>query len=191
MLDTILISRGIQDNKKRFGIKTIVACFCVVLAVVLPMIFHVFFAKNSGVKFLPMYMPVMLSGLLLGPYFSAVVALLSPLASYFLTSVLSSPMPSLERLPFMMFELLLFALICSLFSKKISKSWYYSYLAILCSFIISRSLFLFLVFLCRSFSSLSPSVIYSQILQGWPGLLISIIVLPLFCYLLSLLQKQK
>lgn len=73
----------------------IIAC-----AVVLPQLFHLSGIPNSGVAFLPMHIPVLIGGFVLGPLFGALIGLLSPLVSSLLTA-----MPAPSRLPFMMIEL--------------------------------------------------------------------------------------
>ena len=52
----------------------IIAC-----AVVLPQLFHLSGIPNSGAVFLPMHIPVLLGGFILGPLFGALVGVLSPL----------------------------------------------------------------------------------------------------------------
>ena len=73
----------------------IIAC-----AVVLPQLFHLSGIPNSGAVFLPMHIPVLLGGFILGPLFGALIGVLSPLISSLLTA-----MPAPARLPFMMIEL--------------------------------------------------------------------------------------
>lgn len=73
----------------------VIAC-----AVILPQLFHLSGIPSSGAVFLPMHIPVLLGGFILGPWFGALVGALSPLVSSLLTA-----MPALARLPFMMIEL--------------------------------------------------------------------------------------
>ena len=49
----------------------IIAC-----AVVLPQLFHLSGIPNSGAVFLPMHIPVLLGGFILGPWFGALVGVL-------------------------------------------------------------------------------------------------------------------
>ena len=50
----------------------IIAC-----AVVLPQLFHLSGIPNSGAVFLPMHIPVLLGGFILGPLFGALIGVLS------------------------------------------------------------------------------------------------------------------
>jgi hypothetical protein len=61
-----------------------------------------------------MYLPVLLGGCLLGWRWALAVGVLSPVVSFLITSLAGAPMPALPRLPFMMAELAVFALVSGL-----------------------------------------------------------------------------
>lgn len=82
-------------TKKLTYAALIVAC-----SIVLPQLFHLSGIPNTGAVFLPMHIPVLLGGFILGPTFGAVIGVLSPMISSLLTA-----MPPLARLPFMAIEL--------------------------------------------------------------------------------------
>lgn len=178
MIDSILISRGVENKASRNKVKFLIALFTVVLAVASPFIAHVAFGAASGVRWLPMYYPVLLAGLLLGPIFGLAVGVTSPLISFILTSIMGSPMPALVRLPFMMVELLVFGAVSGSFSSFVSKRSYLAFPVVLLSELLGRGVFLGLVALFNSLTPLTPSLIWSQILMGWPGLLFALIVVP-------------
>ena len=71
------------------------------LGILLPQAFHLTGIPQSGNVFLPMHIPVLLAGFMLGPVYGAGIGILSPVISFFLTA-----MPALGRLPFMMAELM-------------------------------------------------------------------------------------
>lgn len=89
----------------------------IVAAVALPQIFHVMGAVSGigalGETFLPMHLPIILVGLLAGPYAGAVSGFLAPLISFGLTG-----MPAAAMLPFMMLELLVYGLSAGLLRSK-------------------------------------------------------------------------
>ena len=68
-----------------------------------------------------MYYPVLLAGGLLGIKWGLGIGILSPLVSFAITLIFHQPMPMLERLPFMMIELSVFAVVAGAFSKLIFK----------------------------------------------------------------------
>lgn len=81
----------------------------IAMAILLPQAFHL--AGNlSGQTFLPMHIPVLLGGFVLGPFFGMLVGLISPIISALLTG-----MPSMARLPFMILELAAYGFFCGLF----------------------------------------------------------------------------
>lgn len=177
------------ENKKvstRLTIKTLIAFFSVALAVTLPQIIHVSFGANGGVKFLPMYLPVLIAGFILGWRYGLIVGVLAPITSYLITSCFTSPMPIITRVPFMMIELGAFGLISGLFSKKINTKLYLVFPAVLITQLFGRTLFFLLVVIFQNVSNLSVGLIWNQIVQGIGGLLIQLLIVPL---LVIFLQK--
>ncbi len=77
--------------------KITVGGLLIALALVLPMAFHLTGVPQPGQVFLPMHIPVLLGGFVLGPVFGFFVGLFSPIISSVLTG-----MPAVGRLPFMM-----------------------------------------------------------------------------------------
>lgn len=101
---------------KNSKVKLIIYCaLFTALGVLFPMIFHAFGAV-SGQTFLPMHIPVLISGLLVSPYCGLFVGILSPMLSCFFTS-----MPSPIKMPFMCIELAVYGLTSGLFTRLLSK----------------------------------------------------------------------
>ena len=117
MLENILTLKK-YSHKTKLTVKSIVAVSLVALAVVLPQIVHLAAGQAGGVTWLPMYLPVLLAGCLLGTSWGLAVGVASPLVSFALTSLWGSAMPAAARLPFMIAELAVFAAVSGLFSKK-------------------------------------------------------------------------
>lgn len=192
MLDSILINRGLESQKTRVGVKALIALFIIALAVTMPEIAHVFFGNTAGIKWLPMYFPVLLGGLLLGARLGVVVGVLSPLCSYaFTLSFLGIPMPSLLRLPYMMFELGVFGLVSGLFSKAVIKHSYLSFASALTSIIVGRALFLLSVMIFSRSDVLTPSIVLSQLASGLPGAIIMLLGAPLITIVIKELMLKN
>lgn len=73
---------------------------CLALAILLPQVFHLFGMQQAGMIFLPMHLPVLLGGMLLGPVYGLFLGIFAPLISMVLTG-----MPGAERVVFMIVEL--------------------------------------------------------------------------------------
>ena len=184
MLENALTSRNLTVSA-RTAWKTAVSAGIIVLAVVLPQIVHLAMGQPGGAKWLPMYLPVLLGGLLLGTRWALPVGLISPLVSYLVTSALGSPMPVAERLPFMMVELAIFAAVSGLFSKKAAKNALWAVPAVIAAQIAGRAVFLGLVAVFQRYVSFSTAMIWSQLKAGYPGMLAQIVLVPVIVWLLG------
>ena len=182
MLETALTRRNASVQTK-ITLKTLISAGLIALAVVLPQVVHIALGQPGGVQLLPMYLPVLIGGCLLGSRWALAVGVLSPVVSYLITSLAGSPMPALPRLPFMMAELAVFK---TAFLSHTSRS------AVIAAQLAGRAVFLGLVAVCQSFAPFTVPMIRSQILAGWPGLAIQAVAVPLLVIALrALLIKDK
>ena len=191
MLENVLTKDNAASKTKR-TCKTLVSIGLIALAVVLPQLVHLALGQPGGVQLLPMYLPVLIGGCLLGWRWAMFVGVLSPLASFALTSLIGNPMPVLARLPFMMAELAVFAVVSGLFSNKIYKNGLWAFPAVLAAQLAGRAVFLGLAFIFQSVAPFTAEMIWSQILAGWLGLAIQLIAVPLIVIgLRAILVKEK
>lgn len=79
------------------------------LSIILPQIFHLTGIPQVGEIFLPMHIPVLLSGFFIGPWFGLFIGTAAPVISHFITN-----MPPSARLPFMICELAVYGLVSGL-----------------------------------------------------------------------------
>lgn len=184
MIDNILINKNLSIRTK-ITIKTLISISLIILSVCLPQIAHLIIKNQSGIKLLPMYFPILIGGCLLGIKYGLFVSIFSPIMSYLFTSLLNNPMPTLERLPFMIVELSIFAIITGLFSKKIAKNPYLSFIAVILAFIVGRSSFLLLATIFQNMVSFTPTIIFNQIKMGYLGVIIQTIIVPLIIILIQ------
>ncbi len=77
------------------------------IGIVLPQVFHLTGGPASGATFLPMHIPVLIAGLLLGPVYGLILGAVTPVCSFLITA-----MPVAARLPFMMVELAIYGWVC-------------------------------------------------------------------------------
>ena len=178
MVESALTKRKISFRLK-ITVKSLISAGIITLAVILPQFVHLFAGAQDGVRWLPMYLPVLLGGCLLGWSWGLGIGVLSPLTSFFITSAFGNPMPIAARLPFMMIELAIFAGISGLFSKKIAKNAWIAFPAVLLAQLAGRSAFMILVLLLQSVIPFAPAVIWGQIQAGLSGMLLQSLIVPL------------
>lgn len=177
MIENALRSRQVSF-KLGITVKALISAGTVALAVLLPQLAHLALGEQAGMRFLPMYLPVLLGGCLLGWQWGFGIGLLSPLVSYLITAAAGSPMPALARMPFMMAELAVFAVICGVFSDKIAKNGLMAFPAVLLAQLGGRSVFLLSAAAFSGVSPLNAAMVWSQIQTGFAGLLIQAVLAP-------------
>ena len=178
MLENVFAQRN-ATVKSKITVKTLVSAGLIALAVILPQIVHLALGQPGGVQLLPMYLPVLIGGCLLGSKWAIIVGALSPVASFAITSLFGEAMPALPRLPFMAAELAVFAVVSGLFSKKIYENGLWAFPAVILAQLAGRAVFLGLVAVFQSVAPFTAEMIWSQILAGWAGLLIQAVLVPL------------
>ncbi|MEE5993863.1 MAG: ECF transporter S component [Oscillospiraceae bacterium] len=177
MFENALTMRNVSYGTK-ITYKMLVSAGLITLAVILPQLVHLALGQSGGVQWLPMYLPVLIGGCLLGTKWGLAVGMLSPLMSFVITSAMGNPMPVVARLPFMMAELAVFAVISGLFTKKISDSGLWAFPAVILAQLTGRATFLGLIALTQSFTQFTPSMIWTQIQTGFVGLLVQALLVP-------------
>ncbi len=190
MIENALRSRQVSF-KLGITVKALISAGIVALAVLLPQLAHLALGEQAGMRFLPMYLPVLLGGCLLGWQWGLGIGLLSPLVSYLITAAAGSPMPALARLPFMMAELAVFAVVCGVFSDKIAKNGLMAFPAVLLAQLGGRSVFLLSAAAFSGVSPLNAVMVWSQIQTGFAGLLIQAVLAPVIIIGLKALMDKS
>lgn len=191
MFENALTLRNVSSGRK-IVCKTLLSAGLIALAVVLPQIMHLALGQPGGVKWLPMYLPVLIGGCLLGTKWGFAVGVLSPMVSFMITLIMGNPMPMAARLPFMMAELAVFAVISGLFTKKISENGLWAFPAVIAAQLVGRASFLGLVAVFQLRTPFNVSMIWSQIQTGVTGLLAQAILVPVIIIgLQQLLIKES
>ena len=178
MLQNVLEQRR-ATVQKRITVNTVLSVGLIALAVIIPQIVHLALGQPGGVQLLPMYLPVLIGGCLLGWKWALAVGILSPVVSFAITSLMGNPMPALPRLPFMMAELAVFAIVSGLFSKKIYENGLWAFPAVILAQLAGRAVFLGLVAIFQSVAPFTVPMIWGQICAGWLGLVIQAILVPI------------
>jgi hypothetical protein len=191
MFENALTMRNISHGT-RITYKTLVSAGLIALAVILPQLVHLAIGQPGGVKWLPMYLPVLIGGCLLGTEWGLAVGILSPVVSYLITSAMGSPMPMAARLPFMVIELVVFAAVSGLFTKKISENRLWAFPAVILAQLCGRGVFLVAVAATQSFTQFNTGMIWEQIQTGFTGLAVQAVLVPVIIMgLRKLLLKEN
>lgn len=163
----------LQKNKKELTTKNLVSiAFFIALGFVLPMIFHSF---NMGGKiFLPMHIPVLLGGLILGPISGLIIGVLTPV----LSSLLTGMPPVFPMLPLMVVELGTYGFIGGYLRKNKGKDILFSLVA---AMLIGRLMGGVMAFILGYFGFREGPVsfIINAITNGLPGIIIQLIFIPI------------
>lgn len=190
MIENALRSRQVSF-KLGITVKALISAGIVALAVLLPQLAHLALGEQAGMRFLPMYLPVLLGGCLLGWQWGLGIGLLSPLVSYLITAAAGAPMPALARMPFMMAELAVFAVICGVFSDKIARNGLMAFPAVLLAQLGGRSVFLLSAAAFSGVSPLNAAMVWGQIQTGFAGLLIQAVLAPVIIIGLKALTDKS
>lgn len=153
------------------------------IGIALPRIFHILAGSSSGATFLPMHIAVLIAALTFGVLSSSIVAGSSIVFSYLLTG-----MPSLARLPYMLIELLIYALILGILNKKFN-----SYISLITTIILGRILYASILFVATDILGLSSYGIsvMESIKMGIPGLIIQLACVPFIAKIMNERLKLK
>lgn len=191
MIESVL-SRHNAKISTKITVKSLISVGVVALAVLLPQLVHLAAGASGGVQWLPMYLPVLLGGCLLGWKWGLGVGVLSPLVSFAITSLMGNAMPAASRLPYMMAELAVFAAVSGLFSKKIAGNGWMAFPAVLLAQVSGRAVFLALAAIFQGVSALSAAAVWSQIQTGLLGMVLQTVLVPFIVMgLRALLLRDK
>lgn len=158
---------ALSTTKAKYTIGTVLLTGA---GIALPRIFHILAGSSAGTTFLPMHIAVLIAALTFGGLSASIVAGGSVIFSYLLTG-----MPAINRLPYMLIELVIYAVLLSLFNKKFN-----SYVSLIATMVLGRILYAVILFVAVNGLGLPTygvSVIQS-VRAGIPGLVIQILFVP-------------
>lgn len=169
-------------SKPKLSVKaqTIGAIVAIVSAIALPQVLHVLGAASGigtalGEIFLPMHLPIILTGLLIGPFAAGAAGFISPLISFALTG-----MPSSAMLPFMMIELAAYGICAGAFRNvKIP-----DIVKVLIVQIVGRAIRAgaILIGFYGLGSVIKPMIVFTSVKVGLIGIALQLIIIPLAIY---------
>ncbi|MDR1017635.1 MAG: ECF transporter S component [Lachnospiraceae bacterium] len=162
----------VATERKDMTLRLVYGGILTALGVLLPQIFHIF-GQAMGIVLLPMHIPVLLAGIICGPFVGVVVGFLSPVISSIFTG-----MPPAPKLYFMIIELVAFAFIIGILKNKVN-----IYINLILALIIGRIIYgvaivigLYVFHIDSGF--IGASAFISEMIAGAPGMLVQLIVVP-------------
>ncbi|MBD5131038.1 MAG: hypothetical protein HDT28_00350 [Clostridiales bacterium] len=190
MIDNVLVRKNLSF-KLRITVKGLISVGIVALAVLLPQLVHLAMGQAGGVQWLPMYLPVLLGGCILGWAWGLGIGVASPVVSFLITLAFGDPMPAAARLPFMIVELAVFAAVSGLFTKKIAANGWLAFPAVLLAQVAGRTTFMLLVLIFQSVTPFTPAAIWAQIQTGLLGMVLQAVIVPFAVMGLKLLLDRN
>lgn len=143
------------------------------LAIVLPVGLHML--GPWGRVLLPMHIPVLLAGFLIGPLSGLLVGLLAPVISHLLTS-----MPPSYAVPLMTMELPVYGLIAGLAYRRFHLNIYFALLVamILGRLIFGAGLFVLGMFVELPYTAAAYFAFSGPLTAGLPGIVLQLVIVP-------------
>lgn len=159
-------------NKTR---QLVLTAMFIALGVILPQAFHAI--PNAGSVFLPMHIPVLISGYFVGPLFGLICGVATPVLSHLIFG-----MPPAAFLPSMLCELAVYGLMTGLLNKyiKIENDILKAYVVLILSMLCGRltyGILNALVFRAGSYSFAAWTS--AAFVTAIPGIIIQLIIIPI------------
>ena len=191
MIESVLTRKNVSV-KLKITVKMLVSAGIIALAIGLPQLVHAVAGAQGGAQWLPMYLPVLLGGCLLGWQWGLGIGIVSPLLSFGITSLAGNAMPVAVKLPYMVAELAVFGAVSGVFSKRIAENSWMAFPAVLSAAVGGTTLFMTVAAVFQSVSPLSAAAVWSQIQTGLVGLVLQATLVPIIVMILSFaINKEK
>ena len=149
----------------------------IALGIVLPISFH-YLGTGLGAIFLPMHIPVLLGGALLGPLAGIIIGAITPV----LSSVFTGMPPLIPMVPIMFLELALYGFFIGYLYRTININLYVSLILTMIAGRIGSGIMVWVLVNIFSISKLPGNpllFIWGSIVKGLPGIAIQLILIPL------------
>jgi len=164
--------------------KLVITAMFVAIGIVLPLAVHTI--PNTGRIFLPMHIPILLCGLIVGFPYGLACGIITPLLSSLITG-----MPPAAMLPAMVCELAAYGTVSSLLMRYVTVKNLFArtYIALIGAMLIGRIFFGILnsiIFFAGSYSM--QMWLTASFITALPGVAIQIVIIPI---IVLALQKSK
>ena len=179
---TVTLKKTGVNKSVSILIKLALSLAFVAAGVLLPQGFHIF-GSAAGKTFLPMHLPVLLAGFVLGPIYGCMVGVITPILSCLFTA-----MPQAPTVFFMIAELGVYGLCTGILSKGKAQGYFAALSRLAIALVCGKAVYAIALFVCGSLLQLNvpPAIGYiSGISAGMPGMIIQIAVIPVAVAMLS------
>ena len=171
--------------------KVVVGGMLLAIGIVLPLALHATGIPQVGQIFLPMHIPVLIAGFILGPFYGGIIGILCPILG-----TITMGMPAIDRMPFMIVELCVYGLISGLLVRKFkpaSKKWGFLVCLIITQICGRLAYALSLVFALGvlNIAWASPILAWAAVVKGIPGIIIQIVIIPIILAVLNKTGELK
>jgi riboflavin transporter FmnP len=151
--------------------KIVLTGLFIAFGIIVPMIFHT--VNLAGAIFLPMHIPVLIAGFLLGPLYGGIVGVLTPILSSFMTGM----PPLVPVMPIMVFELCAYGIITGFLFIK-TKNTYISLLGAMIGGRLFAVVGAFLVSITIAPQVTPLMFVFGSLAKAIPGMLVQIVFIP-------------
>lgn len=159
--------------------KTVMSGLILAFGILIPYVFHM--TGINGSIFLPMHIPILLAGFVVGPLYAFILGIITPILNH-----LISGMPQFPMVLVMIFELATFGFVSGFIYKK-SKN---IIISLISSIIIGRMVGAIIVLLIGTVFNIKfiPINVYltGAFITGLPGIIIQFILIPIIVKALDL-----
>jgi len=171
--------------------KMIFGAMCLALSILLPQAFHMIGMQQAGAIFLPMHIPVMIGGMLLGSIYGCILGIFAPIMSFVLTG-----MPSAERVLFMVFELATYGLVCGIMFHHLhfQQKKFGAVLSLIVSMIAGRIVYGLVISIATYLFHMplgGLSAVMIATTTGLPGMILQLIFVPGIVYIINRMDYLK
>ncbi len=172
-------------KRKTETIKISIGAMLLTFGIILPQIFHLTGIPQVGSVFLPMHIPVILAGFIIGPVYAPLIGALSPIISHLLTN-----MPASARLPFMVIELFVYGLASGLFyhTFKLKNKKFGTIITLALSMLLGRLAYALALFIASEFLGIECGGAVAAVtatVTGVYGIGLQLITIPPIVYALK------
>ncbi len=158
-------------TKQKTSRVALFTALAVISAVALPQICHAIGGASLGAMLLPMHLPIFLLGLTVGATPAAIAGAISPVISFMI-----SGMPSPALLAFMVIELAVYGTVCGVLKNKKMPAALKVLSAQFAGRAVRAVAILGAFYLLNS--TVAPAIIYTSIIEGFFGILIQLVLIP-------------
>ncbi len=153
--------------------RLVLSALFLALGILLPFVFHA--TGIGGASLLPMHLPVLLAGFIVGPFYGLVIGFTTPLLSGLLIGM--PPFAPIPVAAIMAFELAAYGFFAGLFYEKLKISSIPSLvLAMICGRVV-YGLCVFVLIVAFGFVNMNVWVsVWGAVVTGWPGILAQLVL---------------